>query len=318
MDHGFIKLSRKFFTHELWTKARTYSACEAWLFLIKEARFEASPRTESIGGREITWHRGQYPASIRHLARQWMWSERSVRSFLEKLKKKGMITTECTQGMNILTLCRYEIYNGSATPCGKMPSGVSGAVAGTGHETGHGTADDPSPDKSILLEISNLREMVTQLTAYPPAQPQTQPCHDPGTSLKKEEERKEEKECKNTPSLSSCGEGKGADKVVSFSFLREKLLSDDNWKQQAGYLSEIPSGEFLEMLPASIDKFFAWIQAIGEEHTLSTLKDAKRRFVYWWKFYESQKQNPERKAASGMQTHRPPEPKAPKDYSSRF
>ena len=62
---GFIKLSRKFFSNELWNEARTFSGCEAWLDLIQSARFEATPRKVSIGGREVVCNRGQYPASIR-------------------------------------------------------------------------------------------------------------------------------------------------------------------------------------------------------------------------------------------------------------
>lgn len=47
---GYIKLSRKFFSNDMWNEARTFSSCEAWLDLIQSARFEATPRMESIGG----------------------------------------------------------------------------------------------------------------------------------------------------------------------------------------------------------------------------------------------------------------------------
>ena len=111
MDEGFLRLSRRFFSNEMWNEARTFSSCEAWLDLIQSARFEATPRKESIGGREISYSRGQYPASIRFLSQRWKWSEKKVRSFLVHLKKKGMITVECNQGMNLITLCKYEEYN---------------------------------------------------------------------------------------------------------------------------------------------------------------------------------------------------------------
>ena len=52
MMDGFIKLSRKFFSNELWNEARTFNGCEAWLDLIQSARFEATSRKVSIGGRE--------------------------------------------------------------------------------------------------------------------------------------------------------------------------------------------------------------------------------------------------------------------------
>ena len=66
---GYIKLSRKFFSNDMWNEARTFSSCEAWLDLIQSARFEASSITSRIGCYEVTWGRGQYPASNRFLAK---------------------------------------------------------------------------------------------------------------------------------------------------------------------------------------------------------------------------------------------------------
>ncbi len=42
MDEGFLRLSRRFFSNEMWNEARTFSSCEAWLDLIQSARFEAT------------------------------------------------------------------------------------------------------------------------------------------------------------------------------------------------------------------------------------------------------------------------------------
>ena len=117
-DKGFIRLSRKFFSNVMWNEARTFSSCEAWLDLIQSARFDATPRKESIGGREVVYNRGQYPASIRFLVRRWNWNEKKVRCFLDHLKKEKMITVDCTQGMNVITLCKYEEYNDTGTPKG--------------------------------------------------------------------------------------------------------------------------------------------------------------------------------------------------------
>lgn len=113
MKDGFLRLSRRFFSNEMWKAAREFSECEAWLDLIQSARFEATDKvySELIGGREISYTRGQYPASISFLMKRWQWSDKKVRYFLDKLKKKGMITTCNKQGMNVITLCNYEEYN---------------------------------------------------------------------------------------------------------------------------------------------------------------------------------------------------------------
>lgn len=160
MEKGFIMLSRKFFSNRIWEAARTFSECEAWLDLIQSARFEATDTIECIGGREISYGRGQYPASIRFLAKKWSWSERTVRTFLSKLTKEKMITTDNSQGMNVITLCKYNEYNGS------------------------GTANDTPSDTGINQEIKRLTEIVTRLTT----QIATQPRHTGDTNLNKEEE----------------------------------------------------------------------------------------------------------------------------------
>ena len=144
MEEGYIKLSRKFFANDMWKEARTFSECEAWLDLIQSARFEATPRKVSIGGREVSYTRSQYPASIRFLAKKWRWTERKVRSFLTKLKKEGMISTECQQGMSVITITNYDKYNG------KRP------------ESGNDTANDTDNILKIKCLVESLTQLVTQ------------------------------------------------------------------------------------------------------------------------------------------------------------
>lgn len=141
MDKGFIMLSRKFFSNEMWEAARTFSECEAWLDLIQSARFDATRLTASIGGREITYGRGQYPASIRFLSKRWRWGEQKVRSFIEKLIKKGMVTTDNSQGMTIITLVKCDDYN----------------INNTANNT-----QDNTPN---VLDYNKIKELVTQTIA---------------------------------------------------------------------------------------------------------------------------------------------------------
>lgn len=186
-DKGFIKLSRRFFSNAMWIEARTFSGCEAWLDLIQSARFDATPRKVSIGGREVVVCRGQYAASIRYLSKRWQWSEKKVRSFLGHLKKEGMITAECTQGINLITLVKYDQYNDAGT--------TEGTTGGTDTEVIINQLND---------EWAQLRaQLRAQLGAHPPTIPaQTPPNpakqgHSEGTNTKKEEERS----ITTTPSL---------------------------------------------------------------------------------------------------------------------
>lgn len=153
---GYIKLSRKFFSNDMWNEARTFSSCEAWLDLIQSARFEATPRMESIGGREVSYTRGQYPASIRFLSKRWHWTERRVRTFLAYLKRENMITLSQDQGMNIITLVKYNEYNGNPA------------------DSTSDTTNDTANDTSIIQEINELRLQVTQLMTQVATQQVTQ------------------------------------------------------------------------------------------------------------------------------------------------
>ena len=169
MDKGFIKLNRKFFSHKMWEAARTFSECEAWIDLIQSARFEATEQIERIGGREICFGRGQYPASNRYLARKWGWGEQKVKTFLSKLKIERMIKVDTSQGMNVITLCKYNSYNGTSQP------------------------DNSDDNSSIDLLFKELRDLRTQLEAQQITQ--AQPTSNP--NLKKE--KKEEERITNSP-----------------------------------------------------------------------------------------------------------------------
>ena len=114
---GFLKLSRKFFSNEMWNEAREFSESEAWIDLLQSACWSTGKdsNVRLIGGREVSYTRGQYPASISFLQKRWGWkTERKVRSYLDKLKRKGMITVDSTQGINLITISKYDQYNPSS------------------------------------------------------------------------------------------------------------------------------------------------------------------------------------------------------------
>jgi hypothetical protein len=112
MGKGYIRLSRKFFENEYWTKKRTYSQAEAWLDLIQASRFEAEPTKKTLpNGRQISIERGEVHASLRYLSARWGWGLCKVRTFLQKAVKTHQITQRITQGENVITLCKYDDYN---------------------------------------------------------------------------------------------------------------------------------------------------------------------------------------------------------------
>lgn len=160
MDEGFLRLSRKFFSNEMWKVARKFSECEAWLDLIQSARFEATDKaySELIGGREISYTRGQYPASVSFLMKRWQWSEKKVRYFLAKLKKRGMITTCNKQGMTVITLCNYDEYNPVKGRQRDVDKGIDNnkEISGLNHVLGELRAELRATTEKMAQKIEEL------------------------------------------------------------------------------------------------------------------------------------------------------------------
>lgn len=108
---NFIPINRDFFEHKLWKEKRVFSKAEAWLYIIKETRFEDSEVLD--GNVTVLIKRGQLYNSIRFYAEAWGWSTKKVGNFLIFLEKEEMIKKETVKetGQTIITVCNYDIYN---------------------------------------------------------------------------------------------------------------------------------------------------------------------------------------------------------------
>lgn len=169
MDDGYIMLSRRFFNSEIWQAARPFSESEAWIDLIQSARFEPSGITSRFGSYEVTWGRGQYPASVRFLSKKWQRSERWVRSFINRLKKEKMITVDNSCGTSIITLINYDKYN----PLRKND------------KTSCDTVNDTLIDTLNDLNVSELRSILTHLLTHSVTHP-AEKRHTADTNTKKD------------------------------------------------------------------------------------------------------------------------------------
>lgn len=108
---GFIKLNRKFFEHSFWNEARTHSLAEAWLDLIRSARFEVAAEKVVIKMNVITINRGELRASQRYLAKRWKWSIGKVNRYIKMLEDERMIERRYEHSETIIKLCNYDDYN---------------------------------------------------------------------------------------------------------------------------------------------------------------------------------------------------------------
>jgi hypothetical protein len=146
---NFLPLNRKFFEHPFWEEERTFSKSEAWLDLIQLARFEESEAQALIGGKLVSWSKGQLPASLRYLAERWKWGKTKVSDFMDLLEQEGMIGRLQDAGQTILSLKSYEKYNKSGQRKGhengqqNLPILVSDL---TNYVNGHSSKKDSETD----------------------------------------------------------------------------------------------------------------------------------------------------------------------------
>jgi len=247
MEKGYIRLHRKFFANDLWNEARTFSSCEAWLDLIQSARFEATPRKVSIGGREVSYGRGQLPASIRFLAKRWTWTDRHVRTFLNYLKKSGMVDIDKTQNVSIITLVNYDKYN--------MVEESD-------------TANDTAGDTTKSLLNKDLASKVTQQVTQPLTQPSPK-RHTGDTKLIKE---KNILLSSSPPSVRPCActhEDRRQEELYS------ELRAGDVWLEHPAMRLKMS----VETVRSLIDTFRQDCNCYGHVH--QDLSDIRTHFFNW-------------------------------------
>jgi hypothetical protein len=83
----------------------------AWLWLISRAAWK--PERFNHKGKPVTLQRGQVLIGRAYLAKEWKWSEQSVRTFLALLVKEGMLEISNQSNghfANVATVCNYEKF----------------------------------------------------------------------------------------------------------------------------------------------------------------------------------------------------------------
>jgi hypothetical protein len=71
-------------------KKKAASKCEAWIDLIRFARWKAGASDNQ--GRIVYVERGELMASRSFLAQRWNWTEKAVRHFMQRLEQEFMVT----------------------------------------------------------------------------------------------------------------------------------------------------------------------------------------------------------------------------------
>jgi hypothetical protein len=108
-ENGFIIIPRYIFDDPLLHNGTHF---HAWLWLVSEAAWK--PRRVIVtNGRTleiVELGRGQLSHSRRYIAKAWGWSEKRVRTFLNRLEKVGMIDFQAGRHQTVISICNYDIY----------------------------------------------------------------------------------------------------------------------------------------------------------------------------------------------------------------
>ena len=109
-DQGWIKLHRRVAESAIWETDEPYDKRSAWIDLLLSVNHE--DRDIVIQNDVLKVSRGQRFTSVRKLSKRWMWSPARTLAFLRVLENLDMITRDSTHNGTLITVIKYDIYQG--------------------------------------------------------------------------------------------------------------------------------------------------------------------------------------------------------------
>ena len=104
---GWIKLHRQIEENELWFSER-FTKAQAWIDLLLLARHK--PGLINIRGIEIKLFPGQLCYSQVSLSKRWQWDRKTVKKFLNELKKREMLDIRINKITTIISIKNWFSY----------------------------------------------------------------------------------------------------------------------------------------------------------------------------------------------------------------
>lgn len=107
MSKGWILLHRQIQDCWLWNE-RPFSKGQAWVDLLLLANHKE--KKLYLNGELTILQRGQFHTSLRKLALRWGWNVKTVKRFLDVLEHDQMLSQNCTNRGNTLTIVNYDNF----------------------------------------------------------------------------------------------------------------------------------------------------------------------------------------------------------------
>jgi hypothetical protein len=124
-DSGFIIVPRDLFKNPLLRDAAYF---RAWLWLVNRAAWKSTSVMVSNGRTSeiVELERGQLSHSRSYMATSFGWSEKRVRTFLNRLQRVRMIDLQADRLQTVITICDYDIYQGACEDEGRQTGPQTG------------------------------------------------------------------------------------------------------------------------------------------------------------------------------------------------
>lgn len=165
-ERGVFAVDRGIFDHPL-LKGERFTKVQAMMWLVSEAAWKA--RRVRVAGIWVELKRGQVAHSLRHLADEWQWTVKRVRTFLRSLEDDGTLSTDTGTGLTVITICNYDEYQRVSLPKG-TPQGTGRAQEGHAEGTITKTGNT---GKDSEAEASGASAPAGGLTLFPEPKPDT-------------------------------------------------------------------------------------------------------------------------------------------------
>lgn len=171
-------------------KAQPFTEREAFMWLVMEASWKA--REKRVGTVAVKLERGQLATSIRFMAAAWSWQKSTVDRFLKRLENRDMIGTASGTGVTVITICKYNEYQGGDRQSGTPPAVKSGQQRDTsGTNEKKGLIPEVSLEEKKVVEpvgskptaTAQVHEFPKQMDLIPPEPPDKQKRRKPLVAL---------------------------------------------------------------------------------------------------------------------------------------
>ena len=123
-NSGWVKVHRSLLDNPIWT-GEPFTRGQAWVDLILLANHKdgVAPKGDPVP-------EGSIATSYAELAKRWGWSIKKVRHYMGTLRGTGMVTLRGTRRGTLLTLVKYDFFQGQGHTEGHTEGHTQGHTEG--------------------------------------------------------------------------------------------------------------------------------------------------------------------------------------------